>query len=241
MELLACCDAFIGSCVASPPHQPVLSTRLACTSSSQPTSQRNPSRVTLWNAVVEKHLLARRAYFNAALGVCFEPALLHAALAISGFSPLLPAPFASRVSEIDNALPWQLCSFGFNVLGMCLFMRRWQTQATRLCCQRYLRLVHVRSRQRRPSMAAVFFRIQCAIALILASSTIPITKSYTYLQTQTPTSGGLFAKQRVPAGFTYRQGHNRVAAQRGFGGWPPYKSFLTSSSVAPQHITLPPS
>ena len=74
-------------------------------------------------------------------------------------------------------------------------------------------LVHVRSRQRRPSMAAVFFRIQCAIALILASSTIPITKSYTYLQTQTPTSGGLFAKQRVPAGFTYRQGHNRVAGR----------------------------
>ena len=137
MELLACCDAFIGSCVASPPHQPVVSTPLTCISSSNPACLRNPSRVTLWNAVVERHLLARRANFNAALDLLWGPALLHAALAISGFSPLLPAPFASRVSEIDNALPWQLCSFGFNVLGMCLFMRRWQTQATRLCCQRY--------------------------------------------------------------------------------------------------------
>ena len=123
--------------LAAPPHKAVQWYHFIRKCTCQPTSQRNPSRVTLWNAVLEKHLLARRAYFNAALGVCFEPALLHAALAISGFSPLLPAPFASRVSEIDNALPWQLCSFGFNVLGMCLFMRRWQTQATRLCCQRY--------------------------------------------------------------------------------------------------------
>ena len=48
-----------------------------------------------WNAVVEKFLLARRANFNAALDLVLGPALLHAALAISGFSPLLPALFAS--------------------------------------------------------------------------------------------------------------------------------------------------
>ena len=74
--------------------------------------------------MVEKHLLARRAYFNAALGVCFEPALLHAALAISGFSPLLPAPFASRVSEIDNALPWQLCCFGLYNIQLSYYSSR---------------------------------------------------------------------------------------------------------------------